>query len=333
MAAAAVPQDIARRAVEWMVELQSPPVPDELLREWQQWLTSHPDHQRAWQRIEAVNDRLRGLGAGQQHPAPALTAALLAPRGSRGRRQAVKALSLAIFTGTLAWTAEEHLPWRAWSADERTGPGQRRRVALADGTRVALNTASAFDVAIDGAARRLRLHAGELLITTAPDTAGRPLLVHTAQGVLETLAASSARFAVRLYPHATQVSVFDGEVALRPASLAASSVLQAGQQALFGAAAVMPTLAADEDSVAWIDGFLIAKAMRLDAFVAELERYSDIALGCAPAVAGLRVSGSFRLDDIGRVLETLAATLTLDIETTTRFFGHWRSGIRLAPRP
>ena len=86
MAAAAVPQDIARRAVEWMVELQSPPVPDELLREWQQWLASHPDHQRAWQRIEAVNDRLRGLGAGQQHPAPALTAALLAPRGSRGRR-------------------------------------------------------------------------------------------------------------------------------------------------------------------------------------------------------------------------------------------------------
>ena len=49
-------------------------------------------------------------------------------------------------------------------------------------------------------------------------------------------------------------------------------------------------------------------------------------------MAGLRVSGSFRLDDIGRVLETLAATLVLDIETTTRFFGHWRSGIRLAPR-
>jgi transmembrane sensor len=153
MAGAAVPQAIARRAVEWMVELQSPPVADELLREWQLWLASDPDHQRAWQRIEAVNDRLRGLGNGPQHPA--VTAALLAPRGSPGRRQAVKALSVAIFTGTLAWTAEQQLPWRTWTADQRTFAGQRRTLALADGTRVALNTGTALNIDYDGSARRL----------------------------------------------------------------------------------------------------------------------------------------------------------------------------------
>lgn len=329
MASAAVPQDIARRAVEWMVELQSPPVPDELRREWQQWLASHPDHERAWQRIEAVNDRLRGLGAPQH---PAVTAALLAPRGSNGRRQAVKVLSVLIFTGTVAWTVEEQLPWRTWRADERTGAGQRRQIALADGTRVALNTGTAFDIAYDSGARRLRLLAGEILVTTARDGADRPFLVHTAQGELQAL---GTRFAVRLHPHATQVSVFEGAVALRPARLAAglpTAVLQAGQQALFGSDAVMPALAADEDSVAWTDGFLIAKGMRLAALMAELGRYSDVTLGCAPEVAELRVSGSYRLDNIDRVLETLSAALDLEIETTTRFFGQFRSSIRLAPR-
>lgn len=328
MAGAAVPHDIARRAVEWMVELQSPPVPDELRREWQQWLTSHPDHERAWQRIEAVNDRLRGLSAPQH---PAVTAALLAPRGSNSRRQAVKALSVLMFTGTVAWTVEQQLPWRTWNADQRTGAGERRQVALADGTRVALNTGTAFDIAYDSDVRRLRLLAGEILVTTAID-ASRPFLVHTAQGELHAL---GTRFAVRLHPHATQVSVFEGAVALRPARLAAglpTAVMQAGQQALFGSDAVMPALAADEDSVAWTDGFLIAKSMRLAALMAELSRYSDVALGCAPEVAELRVSGSYRLDDIGRVLETLSATLDLEIETTTRFFGRFGNSIRLTPR-
>jgi transmembrane sensor len=329
MAGAAVPQAIARRAVEWMVELQSPPVADELLREWQLWLASDPDHQRAWQRIEAVNDRLRGLGNGPQHPA--VTAALLAPRGSPGRRQAVKALSVAIFTGTLAWTAEQQLPWRTWTADQRTGAGQRRTLALADGTRVALNTGTALNIDYDGSARRLRLLAGEILITTAHEAANRPFLVHTAQGELQAL---GTRFAVRLRPHATQVSVFDGAVALRPARLldGMATVLQAGQQALFGSDAVMPALAADEDSVAWTDGFLIAKSLRLATLMAELSRYSDVELGCAPEVAELRVSGSYRLDDIGRVLETLAAALDLEIVTTTRLFGRLRTSIRLIPQ-
>lgn len=349
MASAAVPQHVARRAVEWMVELQTPPVSDELRREWARWLASDPDHARAWQRIEAVNERLRGLGGagGEQHPA--IASALLTPRGSARRRHAVKALSLLVATGALAWTAEEQLPWRSWQADERTGTGQRRSLALADGSRIVLNSASAVDLDDDGQARRLQLHTGEILVTTGAARMQRPLLVQTTHGVLEAVPASASvaastaldllttaatRFAVRLFPQGTQVSVFGGAVAVRPRAPgdAAPVVLQAGQQVLFGNTAIMPVLAADEDSVAWTDGFLVAKSMGLAAFLAELERYSTLPLGCAPELASLRVSGSYQLDDIGRVLETLAAAFELEIQTTTRLFGLYRSGIRLAPR-
>lgn len=321
---AAIPDSVARRAVEWMVELQSDPLPDKLLRDWAQWRSSHPDHERAWQRIEAVNGRLRTLGA--PHPA---TAALLTPRGSGQRRQAVKALAVAFFAGGLAWLMEDEVPWREWSADERTATGVRRAMALADGTRVALNTRSAFDVHYSAAERRLRLQAGEILVATARDGGRRPCFVDTAQGSLQAL---GTRFAVRLYERVTQVSVFEGAVELRPRNGNEPRVLRAGQQAFFGSETIMPSQAADEDSVAWTDGYLIARSLRLCDFLAELARHSDVALGCASAVAGLKVSGSYRLDDVQRVLATVAVTLDLDIETATRFFGRYRTGIHLVPR-
>lgn len=325
MNAMAVPPSVAQRAVEWMVELQTQPLPDEVRLAWEQWRHSHPDHERAWQRIEAINGKLRALG-GPQHPAAA--AALLTPR-SRQRRQAIKTLTVLFFTGGLAWTAQDQLPWRAWTADERSGSGKRRNVALSDGSAIAMNIGAAFDVDFDQNSRRLRLRAGEIVVTTAHDQTQRPFTVHTAQGTLQAL---GTRFAVRLYDAATHVSVFDGAVELRPSRGTPSRTLQAGQQALFGADAIMPSLPADEDSIAWTDGFLIAKGMRLRDFLAELNRYSDVTLSCAPAVAGLRVSGSYRLDDVQLVLETLSATLNLEIETRTRFWGRYRSGIQLVPK-
>ncbi|WP_229223838.1 FecR family protein [Duganella sp. sic0402] len=325
MSAMAVPPGVAQRAVEWLVELQAQPLPDEVRLAWQQWRDSHPDHERAWQRIEAVNGKLRTLG-GPQHPAAA--AALLAPR-SRQRRHAIKTLSVLFFTGGLAWTAQQQLPWRSWTADERSSSGKRRNVALSDGSTVAMNAGAAFDIDYDQSGRRLRLRAGEIVITTAPDQRERPFTVHTAQGTLQAL---GTRFAVRLYDAATHVSVFDGAVELRPQGGTPSRTLQAGQQALFNAGAIMPTLAADEDSIAWTDGFLIARSMRLADFLAELNRYSEVTLSCAPQVANLRVSGSYPLDDVQLVLETLSATLALNIETQTRFWGRYRSGIRLAPK-
>lgn len=46
-----------------------------------------------------------------------------------------------------------------------------------------VNTDSAVDVAYSATQRRIRLHHGEIMITTAPDA--RPFLVNTPHGVIQ----------------------------------------------------------------------------------------------------------------------------------------------------
>lgn len=326
-----VPPAVARRAVEWMVELQSEPVSAGMRRDWQQWRNSHPDHERAWQRIEAVNGRLRSLESAQH---PAVTGALLSKPASSERRQAIKVLSVLLFSAGGAALLDQHFAWsplHAWRADERTAIGARRVLALTDGTRVDLNTGSAVNVQFDDAARRLALLDGEILVSTSSDTAARtrPFLVQTQHGMLRAL---GTRFAVRLHPAGTQLSVFDGAVEVRPVQGVAMRTVAAGQQLVFGKDSWGALQRANEDDVAWVDGLIVASGMRLDRFVAEINRYSTLALSCAPDIAGLRVSGSYRIDDVERVLDTLAAMLSLQVETRTRLFGHYRSGMRLLPR-
>lgn len=334
-AAGTVPPQVARRAVEWLIELQAGPMNAALQREWTAWRAADPLHEQAWQRIETVNGRLAGLAA----PTTAAVArAALAPRASARRRQAVGTLAVLFFGGGAAWTAHRHAPWREWTADLRTGVGERRSLRLDDGTRIVLNTGSALDLRFSETERRLRLIAGEVWVDSAKDPRGRPLLVETAQG--EALALGT-RFTVCEVQsdtglRMTQVSVFDGAVRVRPRDAERDSdapVLQAGQQARFTAGAVAPRSPVVEDNAAaWIDGMLVARGMRLADFVAELGRYSAHPLSCDRAVADLRVSGTYPVADVDKVLETVAAILSLEVQTVTRFWGHQVVRIGLAPR-
>lgn len=316
-----VPPDVAQRAVEWLVELQSEEADHAMRAAWQHWLAAHPDHERAWRHIEAVDGRWRGLAS----PLASATAqaALTAP-GTDGRRRAVTTLALCFFAGGAAWMGERHAPWRAWLADERTSVGQRRRLALADGSNVTLNTDSALSIRLDATARRVQLAAGEIFVATGPHgTAGAkapPFLVETGHGTLRAL---GTRFCVRLLEHGCRVAVFEGAVEVRTGG-GAPLVLPAGQGVAFSAQGIGTPQPADDAETAWTDGMLIASGMRLDDFAAELQRYRRGILRCAREVADLRISGSYPLDDPDRVLEAVAATLSLRVDYMTRYWATLR---------
>lgn len=321
---ASIPPTVAKRAVEWLVRLQSEPLVEETREEWARWRAAHPDHERAWQRIETVNGKLRGIASPVQS---ALAHATLAPVASPGRREAVKALAALIFVGGAVMALEVHTPWRRWSADHRTAKGERRTLTLSDGSALTLNTDSAVDIRFDAAARRVALLSGEILVATASAAgpAAPPFVVETAQGIALPL---GTRFSVRQLDDSTAVSVFEGAVEIRP-QRAASLRLAAGEQAQFTAQTAGRPNPVSVDDVAWADGFLIARGMRLDDFIAELDRYSASALECAPAVAQLRVSGSYPLQDIDALLDTLVVTLKLRRIDVTRFWG--RRIVRIEP--
>lgn len=319
----AVPPEVARSAVEWwLLQQEEGALPEALHRDWLAWRAADPLHEQAWQHLAGVNQRLAGLAGPQQAGIADIARAALAPRGTVRRRRVVQTLAVLAFGTGVAWQAERHLPWRSWTADVRTARGERRHMVLEDGTRIVLNGASALDIAYGPRQRRLRLLEGEVLVTTAhdPQQPARDFIVQTGQGLAQAL---GTRFAVRaLAGGGSQVSVFEGAVRLIPDSAANGAlVLQAGQQATLRAAGVSPPQPVHEDSLAWTEGMLVARGMPLAELLAALQPYSAARLVCAPEVAQLRISGTYPLDDVPRVLAALGALPGLRMRRLTRWWG------------
>ena len=63
-----------------------------------------------------------------------------------------------------------------------------------------------------------------------------------------------------------------------------------------------------------------AHNMRLEDFLAELGRYRNGLLRCSEAVAGLRVSGIYQLDDTDQVLKLVAQSLAIDVTYRSRYW-------------
>ncbi|MEY1592942.1 FecR domain-containing protein [Burkholderia sp. Bmkn7] len=315
--APAVPPQVARRAVEWWVDRQAGRTGEAFDAALARWRAEDPAHDAAWRHIETIQQRLGGLTAGLDPQAA--HAALLSPRAGR-RRAAVKALAVLLFAGGAAWMAEPARRAAIWPADLRTAVGERRTVTLADRTVVVLDTDTALDVRFDAAARRLRLLRGTIMVTSGHDdrVPARPLVVATAQGELRPL---GTRFAVRQRDGATRIEVFAGAVRVQPDDAAAGArVIAAGEGADFTRDAIGVQAPLDAYASAWTGGMLVASRMRLADLVAELDRYRRGSLRCAAAVADLRVSGTYPLDDPARVLDTLKATLPIDVHYLTRYW-------------
>ncbi|KVV27996.1 iron dicitrate transport regulator FecR [Burkholderia cepacia] len=315
--APAVPPQVARRAVEWWVDRQAGHTGEAFDAALARWRAEDPAHDAAWRHIETMQQRLGGLTAGLDPQAA--HAALLSPRAGR-RRAAVKALAVLLFAGGAAWMAEPARRAAIWPADLRTAVGERRSVTLADRTVVVLDTDTALDVRFDAAARRLRLLRGTIMVTSGHDdrVLARPLVVATAQGELRPL---GTRFAVRQRDGATRIEVFAGAVRVQPDDAAARArVIAAGEGADFTRDAIGVPAPLDAYASAWTGGMLVASRMRLADLVAELDRYRRGSLRCDAAVADLRVSGTYPLDDPARVLDTLKATLPIDVHYLTRYW-------------
>ncbi|MCY1482600.1 Protein FecR [compost metagenome] len=309
MAAPAISPAVAAQAVQWLVELQDGEPSVQRRADWAAWRAAAPEHEQAWQRIETVNRRLRGLPSDLAHRA------LDAP-SAHGRRDALKALAVLLGAGAVGWQALEHRPWQPWLADQRTGVGERKELTLADGSRLVLNTDSAVNIRFDQSQRLIDLQRGEIFLQGSADP--RPLRVTTPQGLVDR---AGPHFGVRLDERLSRVSLFAGSAAIQPAAYSgAPLLLQAGQQLGFDQRGFGPLGAVDENARAWTRGMLIARGMRLADFLAELARYRHGRLGCDPAIADLRLSGSYPLDDSERILALLPKALPVEVRHFTRYW-------------
>ena len=299
---------IARQAVEWfLIEQSGQATPAELAAS-ARWRARDAEHLRAWHKVRQVSGQL-------EHASALLPPGVAAPVLRRPQRRAAMQTLLALMALPGAWM----LYRQDVLAEYRSAVGQRRELSLPDGGRLLLNTDSAADVDYTGHERLLILRRGELLVETRPDHAGkRPLIVATPHGRIRAL---GTRFIVRLDDAGSCVTVLEHAVQIAPrASSATVRRLEAGQQSRFDADHANLPVAAPPQAHAWTQGMLMAQDMRLDAFAAELARYRPGLLRVEPAVAGLRLSGAFRLDDTDTVLDNLTQMLPVDVLYRSRYW-------------
>lgn len=310
---------VRKHAIAWYARLCSGEASEADREAWQRWHGAHPAHQRAWQRLASMQTTLKRVPG--HIAAPTLRAA------QPDRRRVLRGLAVLASGGSLAYlswqVADTQGGWRTWVADYRTGTGEQRAVMLADGSRLMLNTRTAADVAMDASRRLITLREGEILIETAKPQSpagkdARPFMVETPQGRILAL---GTRFTVRTQGDRTAVTVLEDAVEIRATQRPGRVVtLRAGQQVSFGGGGIDTPREADAGAADWTQGSLVVNDWRLEDVVAELSRYRRGRLVCDPAVANIKVSGAFPLDDTDKALAVLTRAFPVRVAGLTRYW-------------
>ncbi|WP_454675261.1 FecR domain-containing protein [Achromobacter pestifer] len=303
----AINADIAGEAAEWLVRLYSGHFTEADRLACERWRQRSAEHDRAWQRAQAVLGKFGALPQG-------LGRATV--EAAKSRRAAVRALAGLIAVLPAGWLAWKVAPWQSWAADYATDSGQRRRFELPDGTLLTLNTASALDLAYDETVRLLRLRRGEVLVRTSRSADPRPLVLRSAEGAVQAL---GTVFTVRQFDAHTQVAVLEGRVRISPNG-GPAAILEAGACTDFSEASVQPPWRPMRSPGAWEDGVLYADDWRLADFVRELGRYRPGLLRCDPEVGELRISGGFQLDDTDAALLAVARSMPVKVVYRSRYW-------------
>ncbi|WET08192.1 MULTISPECIES: FecR domain-containing protein [unclassified Pseudomonas] len=296
-------REVARAAAQWLALLESGAATERDHAALQHWRDSHPQHEHTWQKAQALRQRFSEL--------PQALAMASLDRPQAGRRALLKrALGVAALAPA-AWLISRQLPIDSWRADLHTATGERRRLPLAEGGSLQLNTATAVDM--DPAQRRITLVDGELSLNVP---GARAMTLRTRYG---EVVVSQAEVCVRQLAAGCRVSVLKGRVQVRDVN-GQLATLQGGQQAPLSADGLGAWVPFDVLQLGWRDGVLTAQNQALGDFLRELARYRPGVLRWAPNLETLRVTGSFRLDDTDRILKLLASSLGLEVQARTRYW-------------
>lgn len=310
-ASSARPDAILHEAAVWLARLADGELDAQEWESLRAWRARSAAHERAWQQAEL----LRGRIADVPPMVGRTTLEGAAQIQNAGRRRALKT-ALPIFVAMpsvyLVWQAG---PWRGWGAQYRTAVGEWRAFDLPDGTRMVLDTASAADIDYDANRRQVELRVGEVLLETSARLPRdeRPFLVRTPHGIARAL---GTRFVVRIAGERTEVAVSDGAVQIVPKDVGQAQVLPAGHRGSFSRADATRAQAFEGEIGVWSEGILNADDTRLADFLAELSRYRRGVLRCDPAVADLRISGSFQLRDTTQALLLLERSFPVRVRMT-----------------
>lgn len=201
--------------------------------------------------------------------------------------------------------------------------GERRVVALADGSRISLDSDSEVDVRYSKAARSIILNKGRARFDVAHDVR-RPFTVTAGT---KTVVAVGTSFNVERLGSTVLVTLIQGHVLIKdtatpppesaptPAPTRTVSLV-AGEQ-LVAVQNIKPVVSSADltDATAWEAGHLVFRGEPLSEAVERVNRYTDHPIVVDPSVASVRISGVFNAGDVGSFVS--AITGYFPVEATT----------------
>lgn len=301
-------RDVDAEAAAWVARLQSTPRDMATEAALKSWLSADAEHRDAFERATEIWAIIPGAAAFESGDRPAWPMTLARPgppaRPSRARPALAVAASLLLVIAGVFWLTVGHRP-----ATYVTRVGEQEVAALADGSRVALNTETAIRVDYKPDVRQITLEHGEAMFDVAHNMA-RPFIVEAGDTRVRAVGTS---FIVRRMDRDVQVILLKGRVAVsvtaeRSRSGAKATMLDPGERLTAGKDT---TAAIDKPSIeavtAWRRGQVVFDETPLASAAAELGRYGGPRITIAdPRLAATPVSGVFSTNDAGEFAVAVA---------------------------
>ena len=289
------PASAMDQALDWLIVMGSPS--EEQSRQFHEWLAADPLHAEAFAKAQAIWDGPQVVQSAQNlaaQPAKVSVLARLRPHWKPLATAAVLILGLFSFS---------NVPMRL-QADHLTVVGERQRLQLEDGSKVLLNTNSAFSSTINDQQRVARLYQGEAFFEVP---ANRDQALEIDAGPVKA-SVRDTDFAVRYLDGVAQVRVQRGDVDLRATRDDARVRLSAGESIRIGPNGFdRPAKLDAATDLAWVDGRLVFENCPLSQVLAELRRYyPGWIINNNEQLADVAVTGNYRLDQPLDVVRSLA---------------------------
>ena len=305
---------IERQAADWLARQTGDGWSAADQEELTQWLEASTANKVAFLRLESAwnqADRLKALGV-TARPQRAPTR-VSAPR--RVGWNYLRPLSLA--AGVMLVTTLGIIGYRlamSGGTSFQTSVGALTSVPMPDGSKVTLNTDSQVRIAVTEHERRINLGRGEAFFEVAKDPT-RPFVVVAGHC---RVVAIGTQFSVWREADEVRVAVTEGRVRLERSDDAPSTEVAAGSIAHAGEAGVLVEhrrTGEVEETLGWRRGYLFFHDLPLSDAVAELNRYNQHKIVIdSPAIAGIRISGSFRSTNVNGFVHLLHDGFSINVE-------------------
>jgi transmembrane sensor len=301
-----LPKETVRdAAAAWHVRLSSEETNEADWLQFEVWLAQSPENARAYDEVEALWAEL------DEVQLPAAAPAKIVPLRP-GRRIFRPAWGAAIAASLAAAVALGLMMRdRAPTIVYATAKGEQREIALADGTRLRLNSGSRVSVRLGRHERRVELAQGEAAFDVAHNPA-RPFVVEVGDREIRDVGTA---FDVLRQPGQVDVAVRRGIVEVTPRGGDGGVRLVQGQGVSHREGAAVPDVvrAVDPDAAfAWTEGRLVYRDAPLAQVAADLNRYLPTPIEVAPDAGELRLTAVLILDKEDSMIARLAAFLPVE---------------------